>query len=109
MIGRAGASLALNRLREEPTEVVLHIGNPGVDGQRNKARENRRLPVDFGPPTGYTMASPPVVWKSVAATETYTDFAVWSGVSFLGAGELDTAVAADAGDDVTIDFIWRLD
>lgn len=103
------ADILLEVLRGEGTFIQLHIGWPGANATGNPALERTRKSVRFGAPTDGVMRSGAATWTSVAASETYTHFSVWSrnGVA-LGSGEL-TRQAVFAGDDFTLDeVIWSL-
>ncbi len=70
--------------------VKLHLGDPGAAGTANPAVNTTRQAVTFAAASGGAVASnADVQWTSVAATETYTHFSLWtasSGGTFVGSG-----------------------
>jgi hypothetical protein len=81
--------------------VKLHIGDPGAAGTANPAVETTRKQASFGTPAGGVMATDAAMsWVSVAGTEDYTHYSLWSASTagtFHGSG-LVTANAVTAGD-----------
>lgn len=92
----------------EPAEVwvKLHVGDPGATGTANPAVETDRIQGTFGSAAvgGAISNTVQLQWTSVAGTEDYTHFSVWTastGGTFLFSGTV-TANAVTTGDTFTI-------
>lgn len=103
--GSAGANTALDSLGAAYPWVKLHTGLPGSAGTSNPATETTRKQATFASASGGSVAtSADLVWTSVAGSETYTHFSMWTAStngSFGGSGAV-TANAVTAGDTFTI-------
>ena len=84
----------------------LHVGDPGSAGTSNAATETTRKDVTavFAAASGGTVTSNVAVsWTTVAGSEDYTHFSIWSastGGTFYFSGSI-TANAVTAGDTFT--------
>lgn len=85
--------------------IKLHIGAPGASGTASAAVETTRKDPSFAAASSASKASSAdAVWTSVAGTEDYTHFSMWTastGGSFGGSG-LVTANAVVTADTFTI-------
>lgn len=85
--------------------VKLHVGAPGAAGTSNAAVETTRKNPSFAAASSASKASSAdAVWTSVAGTEDYTHFSLWSASSagnFGGSGTI-TANAVTTADTFTI-------
>lgn len=87
----------------------LHTAAPGAAGTTSIATETTRKSVSFGAAATVSSVSTmkndaAITWTSVAGSETYTHFSLWSASTsgtFLGSGTV-TANAVTAGDTFTI-------
>jgi hypothetical protein len=88
------------------TWVQLHVGDPGAAGTTNVAVETDRVEATFGDSaaSGAISNTVQLQWASVAGTEDYTHFSVWTASvagTFLFSGTV-TANAITIGDTFTI-------
>lgn len=85
--------------------IKLYIGDPGAAGTANAAVETTRKLVSFGAAASGAIANDAQIsWTSVAATEDYTHWGLWtasSGGTFLQSGTI-TANAVTIGDTFNI-------
>lgn len=85
--------------------VKLHVGDPGAAGTSNVATETTRKQVTWGSASNASKSnSADLVWTSVAGSEDFTHFSLWtasSAGSFGGSGVI-TANAVTAADTFTI-------
>lgn len=87
--------------------IKLHVGDPGSAGTANAATETTRKDVTavFASASGGAVTSNvAVTWTSVAGSEDYTHYSVWTastGGTFLWSGTI-TANAVTAGDTFTL-------
>jgi hypothetical protein len=85
--------------------VKLHVGDPGGAGTSNAATETTRKQVTWASASAASKASSAdLVWTSVAGSEDFSHFSLWtasSAGSFGGSG-LITANAVTSGDTFTI-------
>ena len=87
--------------------IKLHTGDPGAAGTSNAATETTRKDATaaFAAASGGTCSSNvALTWTSVAATEDYTHYSVWSASTagtFYWSGTI-TANAVTAGDTFTL-------
>lgn len=85
----------------------LHVGDPGAAGTSNVATETTRKEVtsSFAAASGGTCTTnAAITWTSVAGTEDFTHFSLWSASSdgtFYGSGTI-TANSVTAGDTFTL-------
>lgn len=81
------------------TWIKMHTGDPGSAGTSNAATETDRIQATFGAASGGTAVTA-ATWTlpSVAATETYTHFSMWTASTagtFLASGTVtDGAVTS---------------
>lgn len=103
--GSAGANTVLDSLGSTYPWVQLHTGLPGSAGASNVAAETTRKQATFASASGGSKASSAdLTWTSVAGSETYSHFSLWTAStngSFGGSGSV-TANAVTAGDTFTI-------
>lgn len=87
------------------TWIQLHTGVPGAAGTTNIATNSTRVQVTWSAAaSGVKTSSADAAWTSVAATEVYTHFSIWSLVSggvFHGSGAVSTG-SVTAGNDFKI-------
>jgi hypothetical protein len=99
------ANTALDSLITAYPWVKLHVGDPGGAGTANAATETTRKNPSFAAASGASKASSAdAVWTSVAGSEHYTHFSLWSASTagtFGGSGTV-TASSVTAGDTFTI-------
>lgn len=85
--------------------VKLHVGDPGAAGASNAATETTRKQATWASASSASKAtSADLVWTSVAGTEDFTHFSLWtasSAGSFGGSGTI-TANAVVTADTFTI-------
>ncbi len=85
--------------------IQLHTGAPGSAGTANVATESTRKSVSFAAASSGAVSNDVAVsWTSVAGTEDFTHWSLWtasSGGTFLWSGTM-TANAITAGDTFTI-------
>lgn len=87
--------------------IKLHVGDPGSAGTSNAATETTRKDVTavFAAASGGTVTSNvAVTWTSVAGSEDYTHYSIWTLVAagtFLWSGTI-TANPVTAGDTFTL-------
>lgn len=85
----------------------LHISgsDPGSAGTSNPASETTRKAITYGAAAGGVSTNDSAAtWTNVAASETYTNFTLWSSTTagtFHGSGTM-TANAVTAGDTFTV-------
>lgn len=78
-LGSAGANTALNALTAAYPWMKLHIGAPGAAGTSNPAVETTRKQVTWGAASSGAITNTDLVeWNTVAASEDYTHFTLWS-------------------------------
>lgn len=103
--GSAAANSALDSLGSTYPWMKLHTGLPGSAGTSNAATETTRKQVTFASASaGSKASSADLTWTSVAGTETYTHFSLWTASTngtFGGSGSI-TANGVTAGDTFTI-------
>lgn len=91
----------LDELASTYTYVQLHVGDPGAAGTNNPANEDTRAAVSWAAASGGTLASgADVTWSSVAGSETYSHFSVWSAATsgtcgFTGSISANPVTAGD--------------
>jgi hypothetical protein len=87
------------------TWIKLHTGSPGAAGTSNAATETTRKQATFAAAaSGIAATTGDLIWTSVAASETYTYFSMWtasSGGTFLWSGTI-------TGTAVTIGGTWTM-
>lgn len=96
---------ALTSLTGTYSWVQLHTGAPGSAGTSNVATETTRHQVSWGSASGGAISSnADLEWTSVAASEDYTHFTVWtaSTAGTFGFSGTITANAVTAGDNFVI-------
>lgn len=96
---------ALTTLVATYTWVQLHVGDPGAAGTSNVAVETDRVQVTWGAVSGGAVSnSAQLQWLTVAGTEDYTHFTVWtaSSAGTFGFSGTVTANAVTVGDTFTI-------
>lgn len=105
-LSTTGANDALGVLKTNYTWVKLHTASPGSAATTAPATETTRKQVTWTTPSGGSMASvtTDLVWTSVAGTEDFTDFSVWSAstAGTFGFSGTITANPVTAGDTFTI-------
>lgn len=104
-LGSAGANTALDALTAAYPWVKLHVGDPGAAGTSNAATETTRKQATFSAASsGATSNTGALTWTSVAGTEDFTHFTLWtaSTAGTFGASGTITANAVTAGDTFTI-------
>lgn len=101
----AGANTHLDNEGTAYPWVKLHVGSPGAAGTTNAAVETNRKQATWGSASSASKTTTAdLVWTSVAGTEQYTHFSLWSASTagnFGGSGTI-TANAVTAGDTFTI-------
>lgn len=101
----AAANTALDNQGTAYSWVKLHVGDPGGSGTSNAATETTRKQVTWASASAASKASSAdLVWTSVAGTEDFTHFSLWTASSagtFGGSGTI-TANAVTSGDTFTI-------
>lgn len=101
----AAADLVLTNEAKDYTWVKLHIAAPGGAATANPAVETDRVQVTWGTASGGAMTTTAAAeWTSVAGTEDYTHFSVWTLSSAGSPGFTGTVTAnpVTAGDTFTI-------
>lgn len=101
----AEANSILDALGAEFSWVQLHIGDPGAAGTANVATETDRIQATWAAASGGTMSnSAALEWTTVAGSEDYTHFTVWtaSTLGSFGFSGTVTANAVTANDTFTI-------
>lgn len=96
---------ALTTLVGTYTWVQLHVGDPGANGTANVAVETDRVQITWGAvAAGAVSNSTLLQWLTVAGTEDFTHFSVWtaSSAGTFGFSGTITANAVVAGDTFTI-------
>jgi hypothetical protein len=104
-LGSAGANAALDGLLAAFTWVKLHTGAPGANGTANAATETTRKQATWRAAAAASSSqSNALTWTSVAGTEDFTHYSVWSASSNGTFGFSGTLVAnaVTAGDTFTI-------
>ncbi len=85
--------------------IQLHTASPGSAGTTSVATNTTRKLVSFGAASAGSIANDSdITWTSVAATETYTHWTLWtasSGGTFVGSGTI-TGGAVTSGSTFTI-------
>lgn len=100
-LGSAGANTGGDAINAAYTWVQLHVGSPGANGTSNVATETARKQVTWvAYASGATSNSNILTWPSVAGSEDYTHFTVWTAnaAGTFGWSGLVTASAVTAGD-----------
>lgn len=100
-LGSAGANTGLDAITTAYTWVKLHIGAPGSAGTSNPATETTRKQVTWtGASAGADTNTNTLTWTTVAASEDYTHFTVWTAsvAGTFGFSGTVTANAVTAGD-----------
>lgn len=86
------------------TWIKLHLGDPGSAGTSNAASNTTRQQATFGAATaGVAATTVALTWTSVAATETYSHFSMWTASTagtFLWSGTV-TGGSVTAGNNFT--------
>jgi hypothetical protein len=101
----AAADLVLTNEAKDYAWVKLHTGPPGAAATSAAATETDRVQVTFGTASGGTMTTTTdAEWTSVADTEDYTHFSMWTLVTSGLPGYTGTITAnpVTAGDTFTI-------
>lgn len=83
-IANADANSALDTAIVASTTyyIQLHTGHPGAAGTTSIATESTREAVTFGSASaGVKTSTLTALWSSVAATETYAYFTIWTAAS----------------------------
>lgn len=104
-LGSAGANTGGDAINAAYTWVKLHIGDPGSAGTSNPAVETTRIQVTWAAyAAGATSNSNVLTWPSVAASEDYTHFTVWTAnaAGTFGWSGTVTANAVTAGDNFQV-------
>lgn len=100
------ANSILDNEVEDYTWVKLHTGAPGASATANAATETDRIQATFGTNAsgGAFSNTTELEWTSVAGTEDYTHFSVWSlsSAGVFGWSGTVTANPVTAGDTFTI-------
>lgn len=100
-LGSAGANTSLDAFTAVYPWVKLHIGDPGAAGTGNPAVETTRKQATFSAASsGATANTGALTWTSVAGSEDYTHFTLWTASTagaFGGSGTV-TAAPVTAGD-----------
>jgi hypothetical protein len=85
--------------------IKLHVGDPGAAGTSNPATETTRKSITCSGASGGTETNDnALAWTTVAGTEDYTHFSIWTHISagsFKLSGTI-TAASVTAGDNFTI-------
>lgn len=101
----AEANSLLDTLASTYSWIKLHVGDPGASGTANAATETtRKQPTWASASAASKASSADVVWTSVAGSEDFTHFSLWTAStagSFGGSGTI-TANAVTAGDTFTL-------
>lgn len=103
--GPTAANAALDAQAAIYTWVKLHVGSPGSAGTSNAATETTRKQATWTSASGGALEnSGQLQWTSVAGTEDYTHFSVWtaSTAGTFGFSGLITANAVVTGDTATL-------
>lgn len=104
-LGSAGANTAGDAMNAAYSWVKLHIGSPGSAGTSNPATETTRKQVTWvSYASGATSNSNILTWTSVAGSEDYTHFTVWtaSTAGTFGWSGTCTANPVTAGDNFQV-------
>lgn len=103
--GTPGANTVLDSLGSAYPWIQLHTGLPGANGTSNVATNATRKQVSLASASGGSKSSnADLTWTSVAGSETYSHFSMWtasSNGSFGGSGSV-AANPVTAGDTFTI-------
>jgi hypothetical protein len=101
----AAANTALDNQGTAYPWVKLHVGAPGASGTSNAATETTRKQASWASASAASKATnADLVWTSVAGSEDFTHFSLWTASTagtFGGSGTI-TANAVTAGDTFTI-------
>lgn len=100
-LGSAGANTAGDAVNAVYSWVQLHVGSPGAAGTSNVAVETTRKQATWvAYAAGATSNSNVLTWPTVAGSEDYTHFTVWtlSAAGVFGWSGLVTAAPVTAGD-----------
>lgn len=100
-LGSAGANTSLDAFTAAYTWVKLHVGDPGSAGTSNPATETTRKQATFSAAaSGATANTGALTWTSVAGSEDYTHFTIWtlSAAGTFGGSGTVTANPVTAGD-----------
>jgi hypothetical protein len=99
------ANEALDAWLASYTWVKLHVGDPGASGASNAAVETTRKQATWTTAASAAVSNNGALsWTTVAGTEDYTHFSVWTASTagtFGGSGTI-TANSVTAGDNFTI-------
>lgn len=101
----AEADDAIDALLATYTWVQLHTAAPGAAGTANVATETDRQQATWGAASaGAAANTAALTWESVAATEDYTHFSVWTAATngTFGFSGTITANQVTSGDDFTV-------
>lgn len=104
-LGSAGANTALDALLAAYPWVKLHVGAPGAAGTANPATETTRKQATWAASSGGASSnSNQLQWTSVAGTEDFTHFTLWtaSTAGTFGLSGVITANAMVIGDTFTL-------
>jgi hypothetical protein len=103
--GSAAANAALDTLGSTYPWIKLHVGAPGAAGTSNAATETTRKQATWAAASaGALTTSAQLQWTSVAGSEDYTHYSMWtaSTAGTFGHSGTITANAVTAGDTFTI-------
>lgn len=104
-LGSAGANTALDALLAVYPWVKLHVGAPGAAGTTNPATETTRKQAAWAASSGGASSNTGALsWTSVAGTEDYTHFTLWtaSTAGTFGLSGQITANPVVTGDTLTV-------
>lgn len=81
-LSSAAADDALDAIAAGWTYVQMHTGDPGAAGTSNVATETTRDQASFAAASSNVLTTNAALnWTTVAATETWTHFTVWSAAT----------------------------
>lgn len=103
--GSPGANTALDALLAAYPWIKLHVGAPGAAGTSNAATETTRKQVTWdASASGHSQNSNGLSWATVAGSEDYTHFTLWSASTAgnFGASGQITANPVASGDTFAI-------
>lgn len=104
-MAQAGINTALDGDISGTIWVQLHTGDPGAAGTANVATNNTRKSITFAAAASGSKASnADAAWTSVPASETYSNFSLWSASSsgtFFYSGTISSGTVT-AGNDFKI-------
>lgn len=99
------ANDAIDTVVATGTWIKLHVGDPGAAGTANPATETDRQQASFAAASGGSAATNAALeWTSVAGSEDFTHFSMWTASTagtFLWSGTI-TANAVTTGDTFSI-------